>query len=99
MTESDLLREVLQLAADNDVLAYHVRNSTTATSRGYPDLTLCGRHHLLFAELKSTFGKLEYHQRIWRNRLQDSGASYELWTPFDLRSGHILETLKDLNTL
>jgi hypothetical protein len=93
MNESVFLEKVISLAEENNVLWFHDYDSRR-NPPGFPDLCLVGRRHVLFAELKN-FGKLTSAQRIWRDRVTatDPGA-WVIWTPYDLKTGEIEETLR-----
>lgn len=79
-----MLREVLSLAREHDVLAYHVYDSRKTEGNGFPDLVLAGRRSLLFAELKSDSGNLTAEQHEWRYRILASGNHHAIWRPKDL---------------
>ena len=91
MTETELQRYVLRLAADRDWWAMHVRlgkasRPITPTSvRGWPDLTLWRPGSgLLFRELKGPDGKLKPHQADVLASLEAAGQDVDVWTPADM---------------
>lgn len=93
MTEQELTNEVLAIAKENGVLAHHCNNSRYCSGdNGLPDLILVGKSHTMFVELKN-WGDLTRAQRLWRDRLKDTGIDYELWTPYELKSGHVEEMM------
>lgn len=55
---------------------------------GFPDLVLV-KDRVLYRELKVGGGKLTLDQRAWRDRLEASGADWELWTPDDWSYIHL----------
>lgn len=97
MTEAELLAEVLDLAEDFNVLAFHCYDSRYATGKGFPDLVLAGRNDILFAELKAYGGgRFTSDQIGWKYRLVACGGNYVYWTPAELESGLIERTLVSL---
>jgi len=95
-SEDDLLEAVLALADEHQVLAFHSTDSRRDTGRGFPDLVLVGRHHLMFAELKGWGGVRSVHQTTWSYRLRATGARYALWNPPDLTAGRIEKAISEL---
>lgn len=93
--EQELLHDVLELCKKYDVMAFHSTDSRKDIGRGFPDLVLCGRKQVLFAELKSQNGTLGPHQADWKYRLL-SVSHYMLWRPEDLSSGRIEATMENL---
>lgn len=66
------------------------RTPVAADGKGFPDLVLChpGRRRLIFAELKSTRGRLSAEQHEWLGVLGDVAdvaqqVDVYLWTPDD----------------
>jgi molybdopterin synthase catalytic subunit len=98
MTESELQAAVLDIAAENQVLAFHCYDSRRSTGKGFPDLVLSGLRHTLFAELKDAVSHLKPDQTTWKYRLIGSGEDYVTWRPKDLASGVIEATIKGLNS-
>lgn len=93
MTEQELCREVERLAEEHDVFYHHCRDSRHCSAvKGLPDYILTGRQHTMFVECKSS-GKRTRQQRLWKERLEATGMDYELWTPYDLKTGHIQEIM------
>lgn len=93
MTEQELTNTVLKMAAEHNVLAHHCNDSRYCSGdNGLPDLILVGSKHTMFVELKN-FGELRKNQRLWRERLLATGAEYEIWTPYELKSGRVAEIL------
>jgi hypothetical protein len=48
---------------------------------GYPDLTMTRDGRLIFAELKTTTGRLRPDQVLWINALRETLAEVYVWTP------------------
>lgn len=83
MTESDLQDMVIELARRLKWKAYHTYDARRSEA-GYPDLTLVRPPRVVFAELKSTGGRLRQEQREWADILSRiPGVEYELWRPAD----------------
>jgi VRR-NUC domain len=93
--ESELLREIVSLCHDHDVLCFHVYDSRKTTSPGFPDLVLAGRNgNVLFAELKSEYGTLSSSQLEWKYRISASDNHHVVWRPSDLdHAEHIISNL------
>lgn len=97
MKEAELQKEVLALCSKYGVLVFHSGNAKQDTGKGYPDLTLCSRNGVMWAELKSWTGTVHDEQIKWKWALKAAGARWETWTPRDLASGLIEATLKELS--
>jgi hypothetical protein len=62
---------------------------------GFPDLTMVRPPRLIFAELKSKRGKIDFEQGTWLNALETvPGVETFLWKPIDWESGAIEEVLR-----
>jgi hypothetical protein len=96
MTETQLLTEILYLCKDFNILAFHCYDSRYATGAGFPDLVLAGKNNILFAELKAGGGKYSSEQIGWKYRLVGCNGNYVYWTPAELESGLVEETLVNL---
>lgn len=59
------------------------RTPVAADGAGFPDLVLV-RDRLIFAELKTTVGRLSPEQVKWRDALIDAGQDWYCWRPDDL---------------
>lgn len=100
MNEATLLHLVLDMAAANDILAFHVTDSRYSYGKGYPDLTLSGTARTIFAELKvddTSKGYLKPEQKDWRDNLISSGMEWYLWRPRHYHNGEIAEIIRSLN--
>lgn len=102
MTEADLQECVIQTAHLFGWRVAHFRAARTAhgwatpvaaDGKGFPDLVLV-RDHVIFAELKSSTGRLSHEQSEWMIALRATGAEYHLWTPADWQSGAIEAALR-----
>lgn len=103
-SEADLLRIVVDFARRRGWLVHHDRPAIQRHGRwltpimgdpGFPDLVLVREGHpgtVMHVECKSGKGQLSPDQRIWREALECSGATYYLWRPHDWPA--ILETLQ-----
>jgi VRR-NUC domain len=95
MTEDDLQDSILRLARRLGYLAFHPYDSRKSAP-GYPDLTLVHTRSgaLIFAELKSSEGRVTAEQRTWLAALDAPGRLAVVWRPIDWTSGHIPELLQ-----
>lgn len=95
MTERELQRAVLGLAATHHWRAVHFlparsmrdgRAFLTAQQgdKGFPDLVLLRPPRLIFAELKSDRGRVDFDQATWLNSLGTvAGVEDYVWRPRD----------------
>lgn len=94
MTEQHLQRQVEALAR---ALGWHVHHETDSrrSPAGLPDVV--AYHHdqarVMFAELKTTRGRLRPEQRAWLAAVHHAGGEAYLWRPADLLDGTIRATL------
>lgn len=95
MTEADLQAAVIDLLGTLNYKYYHTRDSR-GSNAGFPDLTIWGgRHHkLMFAELKSTKGKVSKPQADTLRGLANTGAFVYVWRPYDWITGGIERILR-----
>ena len=99
MTEKELQTNIIHLAELFGYRVFHVVNYKgqlrNETAVGYPDLTLCKKGRLIFAELKVGRNKLTDHQTKWLSKLRESvdGVEVFLWTDKDWMDGTIEEVL------
>ena len=96
VTESELQIQIVKIAIDYGDLIFHSSDSRRDIGPGFPDLTIAGRHRVLFAELKSATGNLSTEQTNWKYRLIAAGMYWVLWKPRDLANGHIEAVLREL---
>lgn len=92
MTEAEFLAAVKELAAYSGWLCYHTHDSRRSDP-GFPDLVLVRGGTLIFAELKSKYGRVSAEQKVWLNELaalddhreMGSGPNLEVvvWRPAD----------------
>lgn len=81
--DRDFLPAVREFATLCGWLVYHAHDSRRSTP-GFPDLVLCRRGRLIFAELKSQRGALSAAQREWGFALSLTGCvEYYRWRPAD----------------
>jgi hypothetical protein len=92
MTESDLLRGVLDLAKLLGWRTIHVRPGRTAhgwrtavqgDGAGWPDVFAVRGDRLIGAELKSGRGQLATDQSAWLEALATAGVECHVWRPAD----------------
>jgi hypothetical protein len=94
MTEAELEREVLALAAKRELRVLSIPDSRRLiTGTGYPDLTIAGRRGVLWRELKTEGGQLSADQRRWKYQLLASGQNWGVWRPRDLAAGEVAAQL------
>lgn len=95
MTEKELQAAIVELAA---VLKYEVQHpyDSRKSRKGWPDLTIFGGRHnkLLFAELKTTKGKITQEQADTLRLLADCGQFVYVWRPYDWITGGIERILR-----
>jgi hypothetical protein len=62
--------------------------------KGFPDLTLVKGARLVFAELKSSRGRLEPEQSVWLAALLVACPEVYVWTPDSWTSGEVERVLR-----
>lgn len=94
MTERQLQATVQQLATLHGWRWYHTHDSRRSVP-GYPDLTLVhpSQGRLIFAELKTSRGRLTKDQKAWIADLEAAGQEVHVWRPAHLHDGTINTTL------
>lgn len=92
MREASLQVAVAQMCDLYGIAWYHTHDSRRSPA-GWPDLALCGAHGFITRELKNEYGKTTPEQERWGWMLRQSGISWEVWRPADLRSGRIQREL------
>lgn len=92
MSEAQFQSHVIALASQLGWLVYHTHDSRRSEP-GFPDLVLV-RGRTLFRELKTASGVLSKPQRVWLDRLEQSGSDAGVWRPADLMSGVIERELR-----
>ena len=88
--------EVVRLAHGLNLSVFHSGDSRRDIGKGYPDLTILGRHCVAFVELKVGANELSTEQRTWRYKLLAANQNYYLWYPKDLIFGDIEAVLRHL---
>jgi hypothetical protein len=103
MTEDQLLRSVLDLAATYGWMAHHCRPARMGSggwatpiqgNAGFPDLILAhpaGR--VIAAELKSQRGQVTTGQRQWLTTFAAAGVATYTWRPVDWLTGAVQAAL------
>ncbi|MBZ5736472.1 VRR-NUC domain-containing protein [Nocardioides sp. TRM66260-LWL] len=82
ISEAMFQRHLLQLAAWHGLLSYHTHDSRRSQP-GFPDCVLLGPAGVIYAELKTTKGRVTPEQREWLDRLTAAGQTAYLWRPTD----------------
>jgi hypothetical protein len=102
MSESDLLRGVLDIAKLYNWRSLHLRPARTThgwrtavagDGVGFPDLLLVRGRSLVAAELKAERGRLTAEQDAWLYDLAAAGVDIHIWRPRDYPD-HIAEVLR-----
>jgi hypothetical protein len=105
--EARLQRDIVELAHRLGIMVAHFgvaqvapnvwRTQTMGDAKGWPDLVLCSRYRVAYAELKDERGRLSDAQRRWLERLAGAGQQvHPSWRPRDWASGEIEAALKEL---
>ena len=94
MKESHFQSSVIMLAKLHGWLVMHTRaveirpgvwKTPLQGHAGYPDLTLAhSTRGVIFAELKSTTGRISEKQKAWHQTLKDAGMEVHIWRPEDM---------------
>lgn len=97
MSEADWQSRVIDYARLQGWDVYHVRDSRTATLRGWPDLALIrdepdGTCRLVVAELKTDRGPVRPEQAALLARLSLAGLQTHVWRPRHWE--HVMEVLR-----
>lgn len=95
MSEKQLQQSIITLAQWHGWRTYHTHDSRRSAP-GFPDLCMVHprQGRLIFAELKSTTGRVSKHQREWLQDLEAAGQETHVWRPKDWLDGTIQDTLK-----
>jgi hypothetical protein len=88
VTELELHRQVVMLAARHDVQLHHAHHPVRDRP-GFPDLVLLGTAAAAFRELKSERGRLSPEQQQMGARSAAAGLDFDVWRPSDLENGRI----------
>jgi hypothetical protein len=111
LSETEFLRQVLELAAMLGWSAAHFRPALTSRGwrtpvqgnlgAGFPDLVLVSplRRRLLFVELKSDVGRVSADQAAVLAALEAAGAQCRVWRPrdFDEMAAELARTAAEVN--
>lgn len=85
LTEAQFQRQVIEWAARAEWRVFHAYDSRRSTG-GFPDLVLTKPGQpVIFAELKTTTGRVSREQRIWLDdfALSSSNVLARVWRPTD----------------
>jgi hypothetical protein len=102
MTETDLLRGVLDIAKVYGWRTLHVRPARTAhgwrtavsgDGIGWPDVVAVRGSRIVAAELKAERGRLTPDQDRWLYDLAAAGVDVHVWRPSDYPDG-VVEALR-----
>lgn len=104
MTERELQVAVVELASYLGWLTYHTFDSRRSAA-GFPDLVMVRAPRIVFAELKSSVGRLSSDQVAWNVELEAVAKALcggepirsigvEIWRPADWASGAVEAALR-----
>lgn len=83
MSENAFQTKIIDLCKWLGLYVYHTYDSRMSVA-GFPDLVIVGKRGIVFAELKSTKGKVSLAQEEWLDRLREAGSGQVfLWRPED----------------
>ena len=103
MSERQLQDAIIELAK---LLGWRIAHFRPAMTRegwrtavqghvGFPDLVLLRPPRLVFAELKSKKGRVDFEQATWLNGLNEvKGVEQYCWRPADWELGTVEEVLR-----
>ena len=103
MSERQLQDAIIELAK---LLGWRIAHFRPAMTRegwrtavqghvGFPDLVLLRPPRLIFAELKSKKGRVDFEQATWLNGLNEvKGVEQYCWRPADWELGTVEEVLR-----
>ena len=81
-TERGFQATVIALAKLYKWLVYHTHDSRRSQA-GFPDLVLVKSPRIIYAELKTSRGKVRPEQVAWLEALRACGCDARLWRPED----------------
>lgn len=82
MSETAFQNKILSLCRWLKLRTYHTHDSRRSTP-GFPDLVIVGKAGVVFAELKTSRGKVSIYQQAWWEDLTKAGAEAYIWRPED----------------
>lgn len=91
LTEAAFQQHVVDYARLNGWWVYHTHDSRHSQA-GFPDLTMCRGHRLLFAELKTETGLISPAQLDVITRLRSTPAEVYVWRPSDFDTARMILT-------
>lgn len=68
---------------------YHTHDSRRSPA-GFPDLVIAGPNQVIYAELKSTRGRLTADQAAWIEALNAAGTNAYVWRPDDIHEINVI---------
>jgi hypothetical protein len=86
MLEKELDAEVKRLCKEMGVRRAHF-GDPRRRAYGWPDLALWGPRGLIFRELKGSQTRCTREQNETGESLIEAGQDWDIWRPYDLRSG------------
>ncbi len=91
MSEAELQAAVVELARWHGWLVMHITDSRKSIGVGFPDLVMVHKTtgRVVYAELKSTKGKVKPAQQEWIDALQRGGHNVQVWRPEHWHSGAV----------
>ena len=92
MTEKQMQDAIVAAATTLGWRTYHPYDSRRSAP-GFPDLCMVREQRLVFAELKSTRGKITMPQALWLDALKEAGVECYVWRPAEWESGEIVDLL------
>ncbi len=83
MSETEFQRMVTDLCLYLNLRYYHTYDSRRSNA-GFPDLVIVGKNAVIYAELKSSTGRVSTAQREWHDDLASAGQPVYVWRPEDI---------------
>lgn len=80
--EHQFQTKVVDLCKWYRLMVYHTYDSRRSNP-GFPDLVIVGPGGVIFAELKSSTGKVSLAQQEWIDKLNSAGGTAYVWRPED----------------
>lgn len=94
-SEAQFQQSVVDLAQLRGWMVMHIADSRRGLGAGYPDLTFLHPRtgELLFAELKTSSGRVSHRQQEWIDALHRGGHVVHVWRPAHFTTGQIQRAL------
>lgn len=95
-SEAQFQQAVVDLAKLRGWYVFHVHDARRGLGAGYPDLTMLHPRtgELLFAELKTSSGRVSQRQQEWIDALALGGHVVHVWRPAHFATGQIARALR-----